>query len=96
MVSDAWLQAFGGLSQSYGLTASAFSTLFVLILSIGLSLAISVYVKKHYEVGFDFGLVMFYLFMALFTLGGAMDWFVFGIMGVLGIIIYKAVGKDGN
>ena len=96
MVSDAWLQAFSGLAQGYGLTASAFSTLFVLIISVGFALAISVYVKQKHDVGFDFGLVMFYLFMALFTLGGAVDWYIFGIMGVIGIIIYKAVGKDGS
>lgn len=95
MVSDAWIQAFSGLAQSYGMTPAAFSTIFVFILSVGFSLAIATYVKQKYDVGFDFGLVMFYLFLALFTLGGAMDWFVFAIVGVLGIIIFRGVGH-GN
>lgn len=95
MVSEPWLQAFSGLAQSYGLSAAAFSTLFVFIVSVGFTLAIAVFVNKWHKLDFDFGIVLFYLFMAFFTFGGAMDWYVFGVMGLVGIIIYRSF-KHGD
>lgn len=95
MVSTFWLQLYSSIAQAIGFNSAATATLFSFIWAVGIALIfMGIFEREKYGHGKELGLFVFYGMLGFFALTGALDWYVFAIVIIVGVLTYKAIGKD--
>jgi hypothetical protein len=96
MVAQMFIDGWAGVGAQLGLSGSATAMLFSFLFSIGISIALVIYFNEKVEEHTAFGIITFYGIMGFFAFIGMLDWIIYVICFITGIILMWSYNKRGG